>query len=219
MTGQTIGTCAGVGFDAKLAVHAAGNRIHFLTGNTLRSFDRTTFALVATQTIPGVQGIPLSLVAWGSSSLAFCTSLGELFILTGNESCSSNWSNYCPALANSTGAPSQLALSGSLRISVPDTVLHCSGLPAGKWGTFLMSSERSNLPFGDGRLCVSPFAGLRRIGSPVVSDGLGDVALTLPFGALPQIGAGSPWHFQFWHRDSSPAGLNLSNAATIWFCP
>jgi DNA-binding beta-propeller fold protein YncE len=217
--GQTVGIFQGVGSNAKVAVHAAGNRIHFLSSNTVRTYDLSTFQLVGTQLISGIQGTPARLIAWGQSSLAFSTTGGQLFLLTGNESCTSSWSTYCPALPNSAGSPSQIAVSGNLRIALSDTTLHCSALPAGKWGTFLMSSQRSNLPLGDGRLCVSPFGGLTRIGEPARSDSNGEVSVSLPFQLHPQIGPGVAWHFQFWHRDSSPAGLNLSNAATVWFCP
>lgn len=219
LLGQTAGIFQGVGSNAKVAVHAAGNRIHYLSSNTLRTYDLTTYQLVATQLISGIQGSAVNLVAWGQSSLAFSTTVGQLFLLTGNESCTSSWSTYCPALPNSAGSPSQIAVSGSLRIALSDTTLHCSALPAGKSGTFLMSSQRSNLPFGDGRLCVSPFGGLTRVGEPARSDSLGEVSVALPFQLHPQIGPGIAWHFQFWHRDSTPAGLNLSDAATVFFCP
>jgi hypothetical protein len=64
------------------------------------------------------------------------------------------WSAYCPANANSTGAPAQLLGAGSVRLSDNDFKLIASGCPAQQNGIFLISDTSTSQPFGDGVLCV-----------------------------------------------------------------
>jgi hypothetical protein len=133
------------------------------------------------------------------------------------------WSTYCPANANSTGAPAQLLGAGSVRLSDNDFTLIASGCPAQQNGIFLISDTSTSQPFGDGVLCVG--GSLLRV-PPLLTtgaDGATSLALdfTDPSSPASQVTAGSTWNFQFWYRDtaSTGAGFNLSSALSATFCP
>jgi hypothetical protein len=51
---------------------------------TIQSFDMTTFALIDSITIPGVNGVAQSFIRWGDSGLAFSTNAGEVHLIGGN---------------------------------------------------------------------------------------------------------------------------------------
>jgi hypothetical protein len=53
------------------AIDAPGNRIFYLSGNTLSAFDLQTYARIGTTTIPGYTGTPTSLARWGANGLVF----------------------------------------------------------------------------------------------------------------------------------------------------
>ncbi|WP_042724213.1 M36 family metallopeptidase [Chthoniobacter flavus] len=61
------------------------NRVYFLTQNgstaTLKAFDATTYAQVATSTVSGLSGSAARLIRCGGQRLAFCTSGGQVFIV------------------------------------------------------------------------------------------------------------------------------------------
>lgn len=138
------------------------------------------------------------------------------------ESCGSV-SKYCPATPNSTGMPAEIGVTGSLSISANDTYLHAFNLPASRFGHFIWGFKKTNLPFGNGRLCVSPFTpGLHTIGSPAQTGLDGEAVRFLDF-TQPGAGyilPGDTWYFQYWFRDPGGGGLrfNLSDAVAVEFC-
>lgn len=82
-----------------------------------------------------------------------------------------------------------------------------------------MGADRGDILFGDARLCLDIFGAIHRVGAVMASTAGGEVSLSIPFDQLSLIGGGSTWNFQFWHRDTTPGGFNLSNAAMVSFCP
>lgn len=222
LTGLSLGTYPGSGSGARVAVNPALDRVYYISGATLRTYARSTFLLVGTQTIPGVQGTPRNLVRWGSSSLAFSTTAGQVYVLTGDETCASSWTTECAANPNSTGLAAAIDLTGSLSIQDGTATLRCSRLPFPSRGQFLMGRDPSAVPFGNGVLCIDMFSGIYRVPGQVQSDAGGNVVLPIPFAQLSAsygFQPGTTWRFQFWFRDAVGLGSNLSNVASASFCP
>ena len=75
---------------------------------------------------------------------------------------------------------------------------------------FFYGSGTTEVPFGDGVLCVG--GPLRRLAPPLIVDGLGRQSLWLDLDGHPQdeITAGSTWHFQGWFRDPAAAGTGFT---------
>ncbi|MFT4539520.1 MAG: hypothetical protein ACI841_000359 [Planctomycetota bacterium] len=128
---------------------------------------------------------------------------------------------------NSTGLPALLSATGSSRVAADDAFLAARNLPANQFGTYFMGGAQSELPFGDGKLCVGGGAtGLFRFdvmmssAGGYMSLGQGIVNHSLGLGANGTINAGSTWNFQLWYRDPSGpcgTGFNTSNAYSITF--
>ncbi|MBD0373555.1 MAG: hypothetical protein ICV60_22165, partial [Pyrinomonadaceae bacterium] len=90
-----VGTYPGMSFDSLVEPNSKVGRVFFLTRNpipetvngvsvytwTLRAFNQTTFQPVGTLEIKGINGIPSSLIRWGTNGLAFRTSSNQLFII------------------------------------------------------------------------------------------------------------------------------------------
>jgi hypothetical protein len=81
-----LGTLAlPVPFGNLVVADAALNRVFYLTLNgavwEMRAFDTTTRLQVASETVPGVNGTPGSLVRWGPRGLAFRTSADQIFLI------------------------------------------------------------------------------------------------------------------------------------------
>lgn len=124
---------------------------------------------------------------------------------------------------NSVSASGALmSLSGSRIVPCNDLVLHISKVPAHQVGIFIYSNLPTNIPFGEGVLCIT--GSVQRLLPPVFFDGAGTGSYALDFGALPpagQIQPGSTWYFQHWYRDPAFGlfGFNLSNAVRVDFAP
>ena len=97
--------------------------------------------------------------------------------------------------------------------------------PPSTIGLFIYGSTSSQVPWGNGLLCVpAPFARLLPLDS---SSASGFVDRALDFTQAPLVGtpfavqAGSTWNFQFAFRDAAAGGANFNstNAARIVFCP
>jgi hypothetical protein len=114
----------------------------------------------------------------------------------------------CASNRNSTGARGELHAFGSQGADDGLVVLVASSVPTGAVGYFLMSATTAYAPtFGGGQgvLCIG--APLLRLMSTVGTIRDFEHEARLDFRALPggtRITPGSTWHFQFWHRDSSP---------------
>ncbi len=130
---------------------------------------------------------------------------------------------------NSTGQGGLLSASGSGGVMADDLVLTVQGLPADRPSMIFMGPGASNLPFGDGLLCVGPgvpsglyhFApnssgttGSFQLGPGIVSSSQG-------FGMGGAIELGQTWNFQAVYREDPAVqcqtGWNTSNALAITF--
>lgn len=142
----------------------------------------------------------------------------ELASLTG---CTGNVVVRCPATVNSTGFAATLQATGTPSISQSGFTLSVGSAPADRPVQFLYSASPVQLPFGDGWLCVSPYSGVRRLSSVLLTDANGSVSLAPDFGGSP-ITALSTWHLQAWFRDTGVvggSGINTTNALRVTFCP
>jgi len=81
-------------------------------------------------------------------------------------------SSYCPAVANSTGAPARLSASGSVDVTLDHLELRCDGLPPGAIGLFLFGRDAAFLPGHAGT------AGTLCLAAPFMRDPLGALQAT-----------------------------------------
>lgn len=136
---------------------------------------------------------------------------------------------YCSANANSTGAPSEIAATGSTSVAANDLTLEATGLPLSSFGFFLVASTTgfvANPGGSEGNLCLGPSIG-RFVGPGQVmsSGGTGSIALAIDLTTIPtpqgfiSILPSQTWSFQLWHRDSGMTGptSNFTNGTTINF--
>lgn len=136
------------------------------------------------------------------------------------DSCESP-SNYCNAVANSTGQPARMGWSGSTSLAMNNLGLSVSNCPSNAFGLFAFSPNQGRSSVGDGILCIdSPVIRL----SPVLqTTGSGIAQFTLDNQDLPAsapiLTAGATWNFVFWFRDSAggPAGFNFSDGLSVLF--
>lgn len=133
-----------------------------------------------------------------------------------------DWTAGC---ANSTGSGASLKASGSDSFGADDLVLTIEGALPNKLGIVLMAATKQELPFQDGRLCLTGnifrFFPKLADASGSYSEGPGIVNFTQTnFPPNGQIAAGETWNFQGWSRDLNgpcATGSNLSNALTVQF--
>jgi len=129
----------------------------------------------------------------------------------------------CPANQNSVSpSGAKLTLSGSRIVPCNDLVLHVGQAPPNQVGIFIYSNLTTNIPFGEGTLCVT--GSVQRLLPPVFFDGAGSGSYALDYLDLPpggQIQPGSTWYFQHWYRDPAFGlfGYNLSTAMRVDFAP
>lgn len=137
--------------------------------------------------------------------------------------CVASVTSYCSSLPNSTGSAAMLGGLGEPRIAQNQFSIQLADAPAETFALLLYSSESAQLPLGDGWLCLSPFAGIRRLGSPARVDTVGTLVTHLDFTSAPLLNspvtAFSTWKFQAWYRDAIGSGINTSDALEITFCP
>lgn len=81
---QVQGTYPGLSFPKSVVVDPDANRVYFLTNTGIQVYDRLSFTLVETVSIPGMSGTPGNLVQWGPRALAFRTSGGQVFFIDAN---------------------------------------------------------------------------------------------------------------------------------------
>jgi hypothetical protein len=129
--------------------------------------------------------------------------------------------NYCvtsPNSANPAGA--SMTYLGTNRISNNNFVLVALGCTPNRTGLFFYGQGQTNVPFGNGRRCVSaPFFRLP-IGTTNV---FGDLQFNLNLNALPpggQISAGQTWNFQAYFRDPAAGGgfFNSTDGLNVPWC-
>jgi hypothetical protein len=132
--------------------------------------------------------------------------------------------NYCQATPNSWGFTGAMTWTGSLDLAAGTFGLTASGLPPvdHSWGMFTYGSVPTNIPFGNGYLCISPFApGIFKM--PTQPLGTGTVLMRMEehpddFTAFTP---STTWNFQFWYRDVAAGGanFNLTDGLRVTFAP
>ncbi len=130
--------------------------------------------------------------------------------------------NYCTAVANTTGQRAQMHWQNTTSVANNNFRLSADKCPANKPGLFFYGTTPTELPAGEGHLCVT--GSTFRL--PVVNTGpTGTPSHTVDFTSPPnpagQISAGETWYFSFWFRDPTggPAGFNFSDGLKATFCP
>jgi hypothetical protein len=127
--------------------------------------------------------------------------------------------NYCTATSNSTGQPGGLSASGSASSAAGDLTLNAQPVP-NQTGIFFHGANQTQVPFGNGFLCVS--GNLKR---GTVTSGSGNLA-TYTYdnsNSRHDLSAhvGSNRNFQFWFRDPMGGGAqyNTTNGLSILILP
>ena len=131
---------------------------------------------------------------------------------------------YCsPAVANSSGLPGVMTVSGSDVVADDDLELVATQLPtAPNIGYFIMGTGQNTFvpPGSSGPICVSP--GILRYLPPVQNTSELDGGFARAVGTSGPISAsitpGSTWNFQAWHRDGMDPS-NLTDAVSVTFQP
>jgi len=130
---------------------------------------------------------------------------------------------YCLAAINSTGMSAYIGSQGSTSIAANEFMLTASGLPPTHVGLYFFGSFRTQIPFGEGWLCVT--GNQQRLLPAVLSSPEGTCSCPLDFtdpsSPASSIQPGVELHFQLWYRDPQPVahGFNLTDALTARFCP
>lgn len=152
----------------------------------------------------------------GSGEVLLCDYVdGEIYRV--GEACPAS-STYCVGAPNSVGPGARIAATGSSYVSRDDFGLAVAGLPPSTFGFFVTGTGRTQLPLGDGFLCIA--SNHVRLGiAQASSTGVATRAIhasTFP-GALDP---GEVWSFQFHYRNvaAGGAGSNLSDAIEVPFC-
>jgi len=131
----------------------------------------------------------------------------------------------CSASINSTGRGARIHALGSASTSISSLSMIATALPPATLALPIFGVNPFDAPFGDGRLCVSPFApGLTR--APVTlstSNGStrSDFDFTTP-GLGAAFGPGTTWYFQVLYRDPTGpggSGFNGTDGVFISFQP
>lgn len=130
---------------------------------------------------------------------------------------------YCEGSPNSAGSGAVISNAGSVSVSANDLALTCSGMPADTFSMLVMGTSPTQVPLGDGYLCLGG-PNIFRI-EIMKSSGGGNIFYSFDNTDLPNnagsILPGETRNFQFWYRDQSfgANGNNLSNALQILFKP
>lgn len=132
---------------------------------------------------------------------------------------------YCdPAVANSTGDPGQLWVTGSRFVSDADVRLQAFRLPPAQFGYLLAAAQQAFVPNpggSQGVLCLGGTIG--RFTDAAQSSGpLGVIEVeVIPHDMPPPLGAilpGDTWNFQLWYRDKNPQSTsNFTNGVSVDF--
>ncbi len=154
----------------------------------------------------------------GDLALSFLTDLD--WSALGTPVCEA--SNYCVSTPNTYSSGALIQAGGSNSIALNSFTLSANGVPPGHAGRFAFSTRQTQIPFGDGVLCLgNP---VRRF--PIVwGDANGAASYDVDFNNTSQPGylitAGSTWNFQLIFRDplGGPLTFNTSDAVSVTFCP
>lgn len=128
---------------------------------------------------------------------------------------------------NSSGSGAILSGTGSPSVTADDLVLTATGVLPNQFGVMFTGPSQSEMPFGDGLLCIQGTLNRYPIQNSgpgaVMTEGPGLVAFSLAnFPPSGHITPATTWRFQAWYRDpQGPCGtaFNLSNALEVLFGP
>jgi glucose/arabinose dehydrogenase len=124
---------------------------------------------------------------------------------------------HCVGAPNPVGPGARMGWTGTNELARNDLGLVCTGLPASTLGFFLHGRGRTQLPLGDGFLCIADDHW--RVGMAQASAGTASRAFdALAFPA--RVDPGETWSFQFYYRSiaAGGTGFNLSDALEVLFC-
>lgn len=133
--------------------------------------------------------------------------------------------SYCVTSPNSVGMGALIGTTGSHSITQNGFRLRAAYAPPKQFGVFFYGGGQTQVPFGDGQLCVS--GEIFRLNPPGLTDFNGVAERPLDF-THPPLGSGtgmvtpgSSWNFQYWYRDPAAggSGFNTSDAVAVKFCP
>ena len=145
------------------------------------------------------------------------TDVDELVILGERPLDGCDSQSYCVASPNSVGPGAVISSNGECGVVDDALVLQAQPVPNTP-GIFFYGAGQTQLPFGDGVLCVAP--PLCRLPIALGQNNVLTLAVDLAATSGPcQIQPGSTWNFQAWYRDQAAggAGYNLSDALRLSF--
>jgi hypothetical protein len=128
--------------------------------------------------------------------------------------------NFCSTSPNSVGPGATISATGTTSVSANDLTLSAVGAPSNVQGLFFFGPNETQVPLGNGWLCVS--GPIQRL--PVApTNGTGSVSYLVD-NQGPQVGgafvSGSIWKFQYWYRDQTVGlGFNLTDGLSVTFQP
>jgi hypothetical protein len=131
---------------------------------------------------------------------------------------------YCEATPNSQGHVAHIGFSGSLALTVQSFTLNVNGqaIHPQAFGMFTYGVNQTDVPFGNGHLCISPFnPGIFRMPTQALTQPTIALAMEDASNQFAMLTPGSSWNFQFWYRDHAAGGsnFNLSDALHVDFPP
>ena len=139
------------------------------------------------------------------------------------------FTNYCTAVAGSSGVPAVITAGGSPSISTNNFSLSFGAVPSNTIGLFFYGPAQGMNASGMGNICVAGDATrpIIRLYPAVQADVLGSGFTVLDFTAPNQsmgpgaINAGDTLNFQFWFRDNMAGtpSWNFTDAVSVLFCP
>ena len=179
---------------------------------------------VGTIDLSAAAGDSITAVTFSNSS----NSNGGVAILAVNVVSVDLGTNYCNAVANSSGQAGSMGAFGSGRVADNNVTLTASNLPPNQFGIFAVAPLQGFVPgtggTSNGNLCLSGSLG-RYVGpGEILSSGAtGEFQLAIDLQAIPQGGgtagtsAGQTWNFQAWFRDQVGLGSNFTDGISITF--
>jgi hypothetical protein len=133
--------------------------------------------------------------------------------------------NYCSAVANSTGVPAVISALGSAAVIDQNFTLVASDMPNNQFGYFIVSATQGLLtnPGGSqGNLCLGGQMG-RFVAGVANSGSAGQISYMINLNALPgpinvAVLPGDTWNFTAWYRDQNPGTTsNFTDGLSVTF--
>lgn len=129
-----------------------------------------------------------------------------------------NGDTFCFNPANSTGEARRMRVTGTTSLtglqSGGTLTLNVESCPASATGVFLWGTTPSEIPIASGSLCVG--GAILRL-DVVQTDGDGRATHALDAAMTQGLVAGDERPVQFWHRDTTSAGMGATSAVLVRF--